>query len=142
MNHAPSDPTFDEPANSHHNSSNHDSASHSPQGAAAAMSTLSGDSERQRKEIYKKYKIQFLDNLIRQLDVVIYCELSILYYMEYASFPPSTLPHRRLPYANVGIVPAAHYSLSSPARSITGSTSPPNRPSCPPSLPGTARTSS
>lgn len=36
-----------------------------------------------RKRARRDHKISFLDNLIRNIDIMIYCELSILYYMEY-----------------------------------------------------------
>lgn len=37
---------------------------------------------RQRKEIQAKAKTVFLDRLLRDLDLLIYCQLSSLYYME------------------------------------------------------------
>jgi hypothetical protein len=36
------------------------------------------------RKAQKAAKIQFIDRLLRELDIVIYCELSALYYMEYA----------------------------------------------------------
>lgn len=38
--------------------------------------------EQQRKSVREVQKMAFLDHLIRNLDIIIYCELSILYYME------------------------------------------------------------
>lgn len=37
-----------------------------------------------RRKAQKAAKLQFIDRLLRELDIVIYCELSALYYMEYA----------------------------------------------------------
>lgn len=37
---------------------------------------------RQRKEIQAKAKTVFLDRLLRDLDLLTYCQLSSLYYME------------------------------------------------------------
>ncbi|KAL9014923.1 MAG: hypothetical protein Q9173_000428 [Seirophora scorigena] len=80
MNHVSSESISNIPSSSHHSSS-HVSTSHLSQGEAAA--TLSGQHPQRRvRNIQKKYKTQFLDHLIRQLDIVIYCELSILYYMD------------------------------------------------------------
>ncbi|KAL8963033.1 MAG: hypothetical protein Q9193_000650 [Seirophora villosa] len=80
MNHVSSESISNVPSGSHH-SSNHASTSHSSQGEAAA--TTSGEEPQHRvRNVQKKYKIQFLDHLIRQLDIVIYCELSVLHYMD------------------------------------------------------------
>lgn len=38
--------------------------------------------QRQRKSVQQVQKIAFLNDLIRNLDIMVYCELSILYYME------------------------------------------------------------
>lgn len=52
-----------------------------------------------KRRIRRAQKLQFLDHLIRNLDMVIYCQISILYYMEYVEsllplpfchFEPST----------------------------------------------------
>jgi hypothetical protein len=42
-----------------------------------------------RRKVQRKAKIAFIDRLLRELDIVIYCELAALYYMEYDydSFP-------------------------------------------------------
>lgn len=34
------------------------------------------------KRLVRDQKINFLDHLIRSIDIMVYCELSILYYME------------------------------------------------------------
>ena len=43
-----------------------------------------GDAEilQQKRRIQRSQKASFLDHLIRNIDIVIYCQLSILYYME------------------------------------------------------------
>ena len=38
--------------------------------------------QRQRKLIRKERTLKFLDHLVRDLDIIIYSELSVLYYME------------------------------------------------------------
>lgn len=43
-----------------------------------------------KRRIRRDQKIQFFDHLIRNLDMVVYCQLSILYYMEYVN-PPFAL---------------------------------------------------
>ncbi|KAL9020979.1 MAG: hypothetical protein Q9185_001806 [Variospora sp. 1 TL-2023] len=80
MNHAPSDFISSIPSSSHHSSS-HVSPSHSSQDGAAAGSP-NEDPQHHVKKIRKRYKTQFLDHLIRQLDIMIYYQLSILYYMD------------------------------------------------------------
>ncbi|CAO1597928.1 MAG: hypothetical protein LQ349_002419 [Xanthoria aureola] len=40
------------------------------------------DIEQKRLDVHYMYKTRFLDHLIRQLDIVIYCQLSILYYLD------------------------------------------------------------
>ncbi|KAL8986604.1 MAG: hypothetical protein Q9177_004120, partial [Variospora cf. flavescens] len=79
MNHAPSDSISSIPSSSHH-SSNHASPSHSSQDETAAGSP-NEDPQHHVKKIRKRYQTQFLDHLIRQLDIMIYYQLSILYYM-------------------------------------------------------------
>lgn len=39
-----------------------------------------------RQKVQRKTKIALIDRLLRELDVIIYCELAALYYMEYVSF--------------------------------------------------------
>lgn len=78
MSHEPSASTFDQASDSSH-STDHASSLSSPQAAAI------GDPdniEQQVRKAVKVLKTQFLDHLIRQLDIMTYCELSILYYME------------------------------------------------------------
>lgn len=51
---------------------------------ATATVTASGDARPAEHEMraQRNHKLSFLDNLIRNIDIMIYCELSILYYME------------------------------------------------------------
>jgi hypothetical protein len=42
---------------------------------------LSRDDERMRK-LQSAAKVAFIDRLLRDLDILVYCELSALYYME------------------------------------------------------------
>lgn len=51
------------------------------------------DEHQYRKRIQRDQRHIFLDHLIRNIDIMIYCQLSILYYMEYAPnlFPPTQL---------------------------------------------------
>ena len=39
--------------------------------------------QRARTSVQNKKRMEFLDSLMRNLDILIYCEFSILYYMEY-----------------------------------------------------------
>lgn len=77
---------------------NHDSSSNvisrSPPPAGHRSPSLSSrvadaaedeDIKQKRLDVHYMYKTRFLDHLIRQLDIVIYCQLSILYYLEYAN---------------------------------------------------------
>lgn len=99
MNHEPPASTSDIPSSSHH--SDHASTSHSSQAETAA--TASHEEHQQRaSSLQKLYKTQFLDHLIRNLDIMIYAELSILYYMEYVCplfHPPPGFPSS--PAANI-----------------------------------------
>ncbi|KAL8940777.1 MAG: hypothetical protein Q9211_002120 [Gyalolechia sp. 1 TL-2023] len=85
MNHESSDSAFDVPSDSHHSPSN-GSTSQPSQEPEAAVTAERADSEQQDKKVIKEYKTKFLDHLIRQLDIVVYCELSILYYMDCSLF--------------------------------------------------------
>jgi hypothetical protein len=38
-----------------------------------------------RQKAQRKTKIALIDRLLRELDIIIYCELAALYYMEYVS---------------------------------------------------------
>ncbi|KAL8690330.1 MAG: hypothetical protein Q9218_004205 [Villophora microphyllina] len=53
-----------------------------PSSAEAAADAEEHSSEQQTRGIRMKYKTRFLDNIIRQLDMMIYCQLSVLYYMD------------------------------------------------------------
>ena len=44
------------------------------------------DEQQRRKRVQREQGNVFLDHLIRNIDIMIYCQLSVLYYMEYA-FP-------------------------------------------------------
>jgi hypothetical protein len=44
----------------------------------------SEDELQRRRRIQHNQRNIFLDHLIRNIDIMIYCQLSILYYMEYA----------------------------------------------------------
>ena len=35
-----------------------------------------------RRRVHKKRRVELLDDIIRNFDIMIFCELSILYYME------------------------------------------------------------
>ncbi|KAL8718520.1 MAG: hypothetical protein Q9225_004350 [Loekoesia sp. 1 TL-2023] len=85
MNHEPSSSTSDAPSSSHHSFSNASTSQSSQETAAAATASEESSTQRAKKAV-KKYRTQFLDHLIRQLDIVIYCELSILYYMDCSLF--------------------------------------------------------
>ncbi|KAL9604844.1 MAG: hypothetical protein Q9219_000292 [cf. Caloplaca sp. 3 TL-2023] len=54
--------------------------------AAATASAEHGDSEQHARKANKKHKTQYFDHLLRQIDIMIYCELSILYYMDCSLF--------------------------------------------------------
>ena len=63
----------------------HDDTSNAhPIASAAAVAAISNDDSVQRKQRrQREQRAAFLDNLIRNIDIVFYCQLSILYYMEY-----------------------------------------------------------
>ena len=48
--------------------------------SAGRCSTSSAAEQKYRAQ--KEQKLKFLDSLIRNIDIMIYCQLSILYYME------------------------------------------------------------
>ena len=50
--------------------------------AAAVAANSHGDSRQRKRQRQRQQRTAFLDNLIRNLDIVFYCQLSILYYME------------------------------------------------------------
>lgn len=43
--------------------------------------------QKQRRNAQNKKRAELLDHLLRSLDIVIYCELATVYYMEYVSSP-------------------------------------------------------
>ena len=86
------------------------------------------DGRRLKIRMQQAKRATFLDDLIRNLDIAIYCELSVLYYMEYAP----ACPPLALCVAKVYCESAAPSSTSSLAPSPNGSTSRPSPPSSPP----------
>lgn len=50
--------------------------------AQAAPGVNSDDEEQNKRRIREKRKANCLDHLIRNIDIMIYCQLSVLYYME------------------------------------------------------------
>ena len=50
--------------------------------AAAVAANSNGDSVQRKRHRQRQQRTAFLDHLIRNLDIVFYCQLSILYYME------------------------------------------------------------
>lgn len=66
-------------------------------GSTAA--TPSGPDNRRIRKLQCSAKIAFIDRLLRDLDILIYCELSALYYMEYAAPLPqaATIMHGATP---------------------------------------------
>ena len=64
-------------SSSSHSPPNHDQIS--PEEAAASDD---GNEQQRKSRLQRDQKATFLDNLIRNIDIMIYCELSILYYME------------------------------------------------------------
>ena len=50
--------------------------------AAAVAGNSNGDSVPRKRHRQRQQRTAFLDHLIRNLDIVFYCQLSILYYME------------------------------------------------------------
>ena len=61
-----------------------------PSEESEAHASSTAETELQRRlRIQLEQRNTFLDRLIRNLDIMIYLQLSILYYMEYASPMPS-----------------------------------------------------
>lgn len=52
---------------------------------SAAPQSDDTDTAKRRKRAQQDQKAFFLDHLIRNIDIVIYAQLSVLYYMEYIS---------------------------------------------------------
>ena len=91
--------------------------------------------ERRKKnrEMFNKKRGELLDDLLRNLDILIYAELSTIYYMEYIN--PSNMPLRILLLTALVAAPS---SASSSAASSNSSSSPPNphsSPIAPPTIP-------
>jgi len=83
---------------------NSDESNASPE----AIASGNRDPLQEKKRIQRDQKAAFLDHLIRNIDILIYCQLSILYYMEYSS--PSPLPPTDQPRLNPN--PSRSISLS------------------------------
>lgn len=79
MNHDPLSSTSDIP---------HQDAFDTPdlQDAAVEEGPSLVDDRRLKIRMQQAKRATFLDDLVRNLDIAIYCELSILYYMEYDPF--------------------------------------------------------
>lgn len=56
--------------------------------ATAAGANSDGDSVRRKQRRQREQKTAFLDQLIRNIDIMFYCQLSILYYMEWVLLHP------------------------------------------------------
>ncbi len=50
--------------------------------ASTTAAGLGPPGQQQRKSVQAVQKLAFLEHLIRNLDIILYCEISILYYME------------------------------------------------------------
>ena len=83
MNDASSPLTSDHPPS--HDLNDHDTFfnAHAIASTPAVAATRNNDASAQRKRRrQREQKAVFLDHLIRNIDIVFYCQLSILYYME------------------------------------------------------------
>ncbi|KAL8842404.1 MAG: hypothetical protein Q9170_000532 [Blastenia crenularia] len=85
MNNEASESTFNIPSDSRHLSDDASTSQSLPEPMARVAIGYT-DSEQQPKEAAKDFRKQYLDHLIRQLDIVIYCQFSILYYMDCSLF--------------------------------------------------------
>ena len=56
--------------------------------SATTADDSNGDATLKRLQLEKR--VAFLDHLILNLDIMIYLQVSVLYYMEYMPTPPST----------------------------------------------------
>lgn len=75
----------DDPSSSTSDISHHDSLDPpDPEDAAVEEEPSPEDGRRLKIRMQQAKRATFLDDLIRNLDIAIYCELSILYYLEYA----------------------------------------------------------
>ena len=61
----------------------HDSLGTNLQGVTVEAGLSIEDERRTKVRLQQVKRASFLDDLIRSLDIMIYCELSVLYYMEY-----------------------------------------------------------
>lgn len=63
--------------------------------AAAAVANSNDDSAQRKQRRQREQRATFLDHLIRNIDIVFYCQLSILYYMDISLFKflIRALPH-------------------------------------------------
>ena len=66
------------------------------QNASAVADLPLADNRRDRIRSQQSKRATFLDDLIRNLDIIIYCELSALYYLEYVNHIIYATPLRRL----------------------------------------------
>jgi hypothetical protein len=104
------------------NTSNHDPPSDGVAAAAPTPAAIQSPAQERAKSRMKK-RSEFLGDLMNKLDMAIYMELCVLYYMEYV-YPPSLLAHAHLLMITA---PAALSSAFSCASYHSGSLSPPNR---------------
>ena len=70
-------------ASSTSNYATNDGPSNEPTTSSTTGADSNGDPLQQKRRAQRDRKAAFLDHLIRNIDIVIYCQLSILYYMEY-----------------------------------------------------------
>ena len=61
---------------------NDQSPSNDPTTSSAAETNSDGGALQQKRRAQRDRKAAFLDHLIRNIDIMIYCQLSILYYLE------------------------------------------------------------
>ncbi|KAL9136387.1 MAG: hypothetical protein Q9175_002404 [Cornicularia normoerica] len=74
----------------------HDTSNAHPIAPAAAVAANSDDDSVQRKRRrQREQRVKFLDHLVRNIDIIFYCQLSILYYMDISLFKflLRALPH-------------------------------------------------
>lgn len=64
----------------HYDHDAHDA--HAIASAAAVPAISNDDSAQQKRRRQREQRAAFLDHLIRNIDIIFYCQLSILYYME------------------------------------------------------------
>ncbi len=61
---------------------------------SAALAVTNAGILQRNKQVQRDQKAAFLDHLIRNVDIMIYAQLSVLYYMEYVRPQPSfRIPH-------------------------------------------------